>query len=592
MDRVIWTQFEQFTFEDGNRLNDFPQTYFKELMKAFSGDKEDWLGGLGPGFDPTATGLSGTDLSVDIPAQYFGAGGLVSRQPDETILLLDGGAQKKYWLYFVITEQDVTESRTVVNPVNATIAPANLVVRKIEARALEIVVLDPLDPEAAPNIGDPLSSDPTRIIIGVTLYRSYTYTPSVFPPDSGPDDPGPVAVTPGFATLTGHAASHVDESGGPTADRIAFPTNVARGMMPARSLPYLQNSLIDVVSANAALTAALSGSNTGAVNPGDLSNFEIYPTAPKTVTINLVLDPDWITVGGSGLTLVIAPNLDAPNGVVPPNQIKSEVITLVNSLIPPPVSSAPPPNPIDSTNYFTDFIPLDNGSGKPEGTRVFGTGDGATYTYNNYPNNPDVVGPFPNVNSDWMHDDFKGVFRISVVGNNRNAGHIRFATKVRATSGNVVAARMCHADFISGSFVAQEIVFGLMQSMNGNTTAPMVTGDHHAIFRIVNGTVESAIKNFAGPDNIIGSTSVTAGVLNDYRIEFNGTFVDFFLNGSLFASHSAAGFAGIPMFCSFSAHQKGSSNVGRGCIDYMMDAGPAQVNTRDMTDVITALSTL
>jgi len=300
MDRVNFVDNEKFTTADADRLHALPQAYMQAFAEAFAGGQNFLMESSAP----TYTGLTGGSpdkANIDVPEQWFGANGLIQKQPLESIQLeATAAGRRRFTLYFSIVETEVEENRDIVNPATGVVTSTLIETRREESRILEIVETSEFvaaTPPTVPQSG--ISAGPTVNRIGTVEYAQIIYDGGH---PAGPGTPipggdiavtGTIAVSPGSAAVVGHNTTHTDDVAG--TDLLAFPTSTTRGVMPKRSLDYLKNAVIEVRSTGPVVSAS-DGTN---LSGGD---FQVLGSNPNPQHYDITFDYDTASFQVTGTT--------------------------------------------------------------------------------------------------------------------------------------------------------------------------------------------------------------------------------------------------------------------------------------------------
>lgn len=241
MDRVNFDDNEVAEQVDMNDLGLLPHDYAKQIVRAYGNNKSSFLFNNLP---PTGIAAVVNDVTFDVPEQQFAAAGGVQTYSS----VGDGfsnntGGARRYWIFFLLVEEEIAGTRTIVNPGTGVETPTpGTVIRTIEKSLLEVVETLPAALQPTPTGG---ALGPTETLIGSILYGHIDFTGGDGPPAFNPNTAGLLVLPGSPSTTLPHAATHVDE--GAATDLIPFPTPVNRGAMPRNSLPYLSNALVSVI---------------------------------------------------------------------------------------------------------------------------------------------------------------------------------------------------------------------------------------------------------------------------------------------------------------------------------------------------------
>lgn len=152
MDQSQFQAYEVAGATDMNRLHQFPQDYFKEVVEGFIGDVSDALYS-NAGFSSAI--VAGPELEITVNAQTFAAGGrigsvplTVSNHPSSV-----PADTQRFYIYLDIQTTEVTESRDIANPGTGVKTPTNIVTHKTVAASVVVIERNQGDPEAPPPLG-------------------------------------------------------------------------------------------------------------------------------------------------------------------------------------------------------------------------------------------------------------------------------------------------------------------------------------------------------------------------------------------------------------------------------------------------------
>lgn len=140
----------------------------------------------------------------------------------------------------------------------------------------------------------------------------------------------------------------------------------------------------------------------------------------------------------------------------------------------------------------------------------------------------------------WYINALTGAVAATATGNSGHPGQLTLTTG--STSGNRGQLELTHTDTLhSHDFEFIESNF----SMSATTTSEYffgwqsnTTANHYGYFHALNGTLTSESDNGSGTKQSTTITGVTLTSSNTYRIEYDGTSLLFYLNGTLKATHS------------------------------------------------------
>ena len=152
MDQSQFQAYEVAGATDMNRLHQFPQDYFKEVVEGFIGDVSDALFGTA-GFSSAI--VAGPSIDITVAAQTFAAAGRIGSVGATVVngVSTAPGNTQRFYVYLDIQETEVTESRDIANPSTGVKTPTMIVTNKTAAAGVVVVQVDDGDPEAAPALG-------------------------------------------------------------------------------------------------------------------------------------------------------------------------------------------------------------------------------------------------------------------------------------------------------------------------------------------------------------------------------------------------------------------------------------------------------
>jgi len=152
MDQSQFQAYEVAGATDMNRLHQFPQDYFKEVVEGFIGDVSDALFGTA-GFSSAI--VAGPSIDITIAAQTFAAAGRIGSVGATVVngVSTAPGNTQRFYVYLDIQETEVTESRDIANPGTGVKTPTMIVTNKTAAAGVVVVQVNDGDPEAAPALG-------------------------------------------------------------------------------------------------------------------------------------------------------------------------------------------------------------------------------------------------------------------------------------------------------------------------------------------------------------------------------------------------------------------------------------------------------
>lgn len=152
MDQSQFQAYEVAGATDMNRLHQFPQDYFQEVVEGLIGDNSDALFGTA-GFSSAI--VAGPLLQIIVNAQTFAAGGRIG----SVVPTLSHHASsipantQRFYIYLDIQTTEVTEVRDVANPGTGVKTPTPIVTHKTVAASVVVIEVDQGNPEAPPAIG-------------------------------------------------------------------------------------------------------------------------------------------------------------------------------------------------------------------------------------------------------------------------------------------------------------------------------------------------------------------------------------------------------------------------------------------------------
>lgn len=152
MDQSQFQAYEVAGATDMNRLHQFPQDYFQEVVEGLIGDNSDALFGTA-GFSSSI--VAGPLLQIIVNAQTFAAAGRIgSVSPTLSHHASSIPAKtQRFYIYLDIQTTEVSESRDIANPGTGVKTPTNIVTHKTAAASVVVIEVDQGDPEAPPAIG-------------------------------------------------------------------------------------------------------------------------------------------------------------------------------------------------------------------------------------------------------------------------------------------------------------------------------------------------------------------------------------------------------------------------------------------------------
>lgn len=152
MDQSQFQAYEVAGATDMNRLHQFPQDYFQEVVEGLIGDNSDALFGTA-GFSSSI--VAGPLLQIIVNAQTFAAGGRIG----SVVPTLSHHASsipaktQRFYIYLDIQTTEVTEVRDIANPGTGVKTPTPIVTHKTVAASVVVIEVDQGNPEAPPAIG-------------------------------------------------------------------------------------------------------------------------------------------------------------------------------------------------------------------------------------------------------------------------------------------------------------------------------------------------------------------------------------------------------------------------------------------------------
>lgn len=152
MDQSQFQAYEVAGATDMNRLHQFPQDYFKEVVEGFIGDVSDALFGSA-GFSSAI--VAGPSIDITVAAQTFAAAGRIGSVPGTVVNAVSTapGDTQRFYVYLDIQTTEVSESREIANPGTGVKTPTNIVTYKSAAAGVVVVQVDDGDPESPPALG-------------------------------------------------------------------------------------------------------------------------------------------------------------------------------------------------------------------------------------------------------------------------------------------------------------------------------------------------------------------------------------------------------------------------------------------------------
>lgn len=152
MDQSQFQAYEVAGATDMNRLHQFPQDYFKEVVEGMTGGVSDALFGAA-GF--VSAIVAGPLLQISIPAQTFAAAGRIGHIGNTVGAFPSSipANTQRFYIYFTIKTTEVTEVRDIANPGTGVKTPTPIVTHKTVSAEVEVIEVNQGDPEAPPVIG-------------------------------------------------------------------------------------------------------------------------------------------------------------------------------------------------------------------------------------------------------------------------------------------------------------------------------------------------------------------------------------------------------------------------------------------------------
>ena len=152
MDQSQFQAYEMAGATDMNRLHQFPQDYFQEVVEGFIGDVSDALFGSA-GFSSAI--VAGPSIDITVAAQTFAAAGRIG---SVGVTIANGvssvpGDTQRFYVYLDIQTTEVTESRDIANPGTGIKTPTMIVTHKTAAAGIVVIEVNQGDPEAPPPLG-------------------------------------------------------------------------------------------------------------------------------------------------------------------------------------------------------------------------------------------------------------------------------------------------------------------------------------------------------------------------------------------------------------------------------------------------------
>lgn len=285
---VIFYPTDVSTTTDFNRLSTFNESYIETFLESLTNGKRELMFGT---HTPFALLIAPPSTTVRIPTQYLCVEGRTYKldQVDIPLVHPAPGVPYDFGIYSMLRLDDVTEMRNNVNVVTFVQTPTPRVTHRLEVAESVILNAPTPGPIPVPPTG-PGVPGPGQERLGFVLIATFQWdgVAAVYTIVHNTAD----VVNIGSSGLPPHASSHV--SGG---DLIPYPTAVARGVMPERSLPYLKNALQRVVPAAGAPFSIVAVGANGPAGDGNYDN-PYDPLTNRGASLALNVDPSLTIAAG------------------------------------------------------------------------------------------------------------------------------------------------------------------------------------------------------------------------------------------------------------------------------------------------------
>lgn len=268
MDNVFVYDNDIVDIVDVNRLSSFPQTYQETFLEALTvGKRTVSINGV----NISVLSIAAPTINLVIAAQYFAVEGRVAFQPavaSVPVVHPSPGVAYDFYVYFMLRLDDVTDTRTNVNPGTFVQTPTSRVIAKQEVAEYTVLSVAAGGGAPTPPIGVGVPGAGMERL-GYVLRSTFTWDGvAVTFPTVAENTADTVRF--GSSGIPPHGGTHV------TTDPLPYPTDALRGAGPPRTLPYWKNAISRVEpAAGSPITAVAIGQNGPA---GDI-NYDVYNPA-------------------------------------------------------------------------------------------------------------------------------------------------------------------------------------------------------------------------------------------------------------------------------------------------------------------------